>query len=100
MNAMPSGSSWKRNDRPPWIDFCRSSLLWPRCRLAASAAHLMSAPFYYIDYCLSTMAALQFFLLSLDDHKDAWERYLRLVRRAGMASYTELLETAGLKVPL
>ena len=45
------------------------------------------------------MAALQFFLLSLDDHKDAWERYLRLVRRAGMASYTELLETAGLKVP-
>ena len=45
------------------------------------------------------MAALQFFLLSLDDHKDAWERYLRLVRRAGLASYTELLQTAGLKVP-
>ena len=52
-----------------------------------------------IDYCLSTMAALQFFLLSLDDHKDAWERYLKLVRRAGLASYTELLQTAGLKVP-
>ena len=45
------------------------------------------------------MAALQFFLLSLDDHKDAWERYLKLVRRAGLASYTELLQTAGLKVP-
>ena len=41
------------------------------------------------------MAALQFFLLSLDDHKDAWERYLKLVRRAGLASYTELLQTAG-----
>jgi oligoendopeptidase F len=39
------------------------------------------------------------FLLSLDDHKDAWERYLKLVRRAGLASYTELLQTAGLKVP-
>ena len=38
-------------------------------------------------------------VLSLTDHKDAWQRYLRLVRRAGMASYTELLETAGLKVP-
>ena len=61
--------------------------------------HIYECPFYYIDYCLSTMAALQFFLLSLDDHKDAWARYLRLVRRAGMASYTELLETAGLKVP-
>ena len=61
--------------------------------------HIYECPFYYIDYCLSTMAALQFFLLSLTDHKDAWERYLRLVRRAGLASYTELLETAGLKVP-
>ena len=61
--------------------------------------HIYECPFYYIDYCLSTMAALQFFLLSLDDHKDAWERYLKLVRRAGLASYTELLQTAGLKVP-
>jgi hypothetical protein len=45
------------------------------------------------------MAALQFFTLSLTDHKDAWERYVRLVRRAGLASYTELCETAGLRVP-
>lgn len=43
--------------------------------------------------------AMQFFLLSLKDHKDAWERYLKLVRRAGLASYTELMQTAGLKVP-
>ena len=82
----------------PWIDFAGLPFYgrgagWQR------QLHIYECPFYYIDYCLSTMAALQFFLLSLDDHKDAWERYLRLVRRAGMASYTELLETAGLKVP-
>lgn len=82
----------------PWIDFDGLPFYgrgagWQR------QLHIYECPFYYIDYCLSTMAALQFFLLSLDDHKDAWERYLRLVRRAGMASYTELLETAGLKVP-
>lgn len=40
---------------------------------------IYECPFYYIDYCLSTMAALQFFLLSLKDHKDAWQRYLKLV---------------------
>ena len=62
-------------------------------------AHSEGELLYCSDYCLSTMAALQFFLLSLTDHKDAWERYLKLVRRAGLASYTELLETAGLKVP-
>ena len=82
----------------PWIDFDNLPFYgrgagWQR------QLHIYECPFYYIDYCLSTMAALQFFLLSLTDHKDAWQRYLRLVRRAGMASYTELLETAGLKVP-
>ena len=82
----------------PWIDFAGLPFYgrgagWQR------QLHIYECPFYYIDYCLSTMAALQFFLLSLTDHKDAWQRYLRLVRRAGTASYTELLETAGLKVP-
>ena len=82
----------------PWIDFDNLPFYgrgagWQR------QLHIYECPFYYIDYCLSTMAALQFFLLSLDDHKDAWQRYLKLVRRAGLASYTELLQTAGLKVP-
>ena len=82
----------------PWIDFDALPFYgrgagWQR------QLHIYECPFYYIDYCLSTMAALQFFLLSLHDQKDAWARYLRLVRRAGTASYTELCETAGLQVP-
>lgn len=82
----------------PWIDFDGIPFYgrgagWQR------QLHIYECPFYYIDYCLSTMAALQFFTLSLADHKDAWDRYMRLVRRAGLASYTELCETAGLRVP-
>ena len=82
----------------PWIDFDNLPFYgrgagWQR------QLHIYECPFYYIDYCLSSMAALQFYLLSLTDHKDAWQRYLRLVRRAGLASYTELLQTAGLQVP-
>lgn len=82
----------------PWIDFDNLPFYgrgagWQR------QLHIFECPFYYIDYCLSTMAALQFFTLSVADHKDAWERYMRLVRRAGLASYTELCETAGLRVP-
>ncbi len=82
----------------PWIDFDNLPF-YGRGAGWQHQLHIYECPFYYIDYCLSTMAALQFFLLSLTDHKDAWARYLRLVRRAGTASYTELLETAGLKVP-
>ena len=82
----------------PWIDFDNLPFYgrgagWQR------QLHIYECPFYYIDYCLSSMAALQFYLLSLTDHKDAWQRYLRLVRRTGLASYTELLQTAGLQVP-
>ena len=82
----------------PWIDFDNLPF-YGRVAGWQRQLHIYECPFYYIDYCLSTMAALQFFLLSRTDHKDAWARYLRLVRRAGTASYTELLETAGLKVP-
>lgn len=82
----------------PWIDFDGIPFYgrgagWQR------QLHIYECPFYYIDYCLSTMAALQFFTLSLADHADAWQRYLRLVRRAGLSTYTELCETAGLRVP-
>ena len=82
----------------PWIDFDGLPFYgrgagWQR------QLHIYECPFYYIDYCLSTMAALQFFLLNEADHTDAWQRYLRLCRRGGTASYTELCQTAGLKTP-
>lgn len=61
--------------------------------------HIFECPFYYIDYCLATAIALQFFVANLKDPKDAWQRYLRLTRRAGTASYAELAKTAGMQVP-
>ena len=38
-------------------------------------------------------------LASLKDHKDAWQRYMKLTNLAGMATYTELAESAGMKAP-
>ena len=32
--------------------------------------------------------ALQLFVASLKDHKDAWQRYMKLTNLAGMATYT------------
>ncbi len=91
---------WLRLERKyrPWVDFDGLPFYgrgagWQR------QLHIYEMPFYYIDYCLSTMAALQFFLLGEADHADAWQRYLRLVRRGGLASYTELCAAAGLRTP-
>ena len=82
----------------PWIDFADLPFYgrgagWQR------QLHIYECPFYYIDYCLAQTVALQFFAAHLADPKDAWQRYLALVRQAGTASYPQLVKAAGLAVP-
>ncbi len=61
--------------------------------------HIYENPFYYIDYCLAQTAALEFWVIMQESHEEAWERYMKLVRKAGTQTFNELLETAGLKSP-
>ena len=32
-------------------------------------------------------------------HEEAWERYMRLVKKAGTMTFTELIDEAGLRSP-
>lgn len=61
--------------------------------------HIYENPFYYIDYCLAQTAALEFWVIMQSSHEEAWQRYMSLVRKAGTQTFTELIETAGLKSP-
>lgn len=61
--------------------------------------HIYENPFYYIDYCLAQTAALEFWVIMQRSHDEAWERYIKLVRKAGTQTFTELLDTAGLRSP-
>ncbi|WP_418972683.1 M3 family oligoendopeptidase [Allofournierella sp.] len=61
--------------------------------------HIYEYPFYYIDYCLAQMAALQFFAAHLADPADAWRRYLALVKKGGTDTYAGLVRAAGFAVP-
>ena len=61
--------------------------------------HIFSRPFYYIDYALAQLCALQLWRLSTRDPADALERYLHLCRQGGTRSFSELVEQAGLKDP-
>ncbi len=61
--------------------------------------HIYENPFYYIDYCLAQTVALEFWAIMQRSHSDAWERYMKLVRKAGTQTFTELVETAGLDSP-
>lgn len=61
--------------------------------------HIYENPFYYIDYCLAQTVALEFWTIMQKDMNEAWERYMKLVRKAGTQTFDELVETAGLASP-
>lgn len=61
--------------------------------------HIYLYPFYYIDYCLAQTAALEFWALSQQDYKDAWERYMHFVSLGGLESFKGLCAAAGIADP-
>lgn len=61
--------------------------------------HIYMYPLYYIDYCMAQTIAFQFWLLSLDDKKKAWKKYLSFVDLAGTKTFEGLVESAGLELP-
>lgn len=62
-------------------------------------AHIYEVPFYYIDYTLAQVCALQFWVKMQEDFKGAWKDYLRLCQAGGSMSFLKLVELAGLKSP-
>ena len=61
--------------------------------------HIFLYPFYYINYTLTTMGALEFAVKNHSDHEIAWSDYMRLCRSGGSMSYRETLRDASLSVP-
>ena len=82
----------------PWIDFDNLPFYsrgggWQR------QLHIYEVPLYYIDYCMAQTVAFQFWNLSRENYAEAWTRYMTFVDKAGTATFAELVESAGLKVP-
>lgn len=61
--------------------------------------HIYETPFYYIDYCLAQVLALEFLIESQRDYDDAFKRYVRFLSQGGEKYFTELIEEAKLKSP-
>jgi M3 family oligoendopeptidase len=62
-------------------------------------SHIYSVPFYYIDYTLAQICALQFFKKSQEDREQAWKDYLGLCKLGGSKPFLGLVEAANLKSP-
>ena len=62
-------------------------------------AHIFTSPFYYIDYTLAQICALQFWKKMHEDREAAWEDYVRLCGVGGTKSFLELVNYANLLSP-
>lgn len=62
-------------------------------------AHIYNSPFYYIDYTLAQVCALQFWIRSQEKDPSAWPDYLRLCKAGGSQSFLGLVKLANLKSP-
>jgi len=61
--------------------------------------HIFSAPFYYIDYTLAQICALQFWKRMMNEDANAWTDYLALCHVGGSKSFVELVKLGQLKSP-
>jgi M3 family oligoendopeptidase len=61
--------------------------------------HIFSNPFYYIDYTLALVSALEIWILSRENYKKTWKMYLSLCKKGGSESFLNLLKHAGLNNP-
>ena len=61
--------------------------------------HIFMYPFYYVDYALAMICALQFYLKMRKDRESAWKDYMKLCSLGGSLGYFDLLKEADLKNP-
>jgi len=61
--------------------------------------HIFLYPFYYINYTLTTMGAMELKKRYAQDKEQAWKDYLALCKAGGSTNYLNMLKIANLSVP-
>ena len=82
----------------PWRDYDGNAFL-EKGGFWLQKPHIFMNPFYYIDYSLAQICALEYYLRAEQDREDTWEDYLRLCRAGGSEPYFRLLHRGRLSNP-
>lgn len=61
--------------------------------------HIFKNPFYYIDYTLAQICALQFWKKMREDRKSGWQDYLNICEIGGTKSFLDIVKEANLISP-
>ena len=82
----------------PWVDYQTNDYLNAGGRWQKQG-HIYSAPFYYIDYCLAQICAMQIFKRSREDRQKLWDDYVAICRVGGSLPFTEILQVGNFSNP-
>ncbi len=61
--------------------------------------HIFGMPFYYIDYAIAEIGAMQLALMDAQDHDKTIEAYLKLCRIGGTMSVLDIFKSVGMRTP-
>lgn len=61
--------------------------------------HIFQVPFYYIDYCLASVCAMQFKVMMDEDFEKAWNNYYKLCKLSASDFFVNVIKEVGLQNP-
>ena len=82
----------------PWRDYDGNEFLG-QGGFWMQKQHLFMCPFYYIDYCLASVCAMQFKVMMDEDFEKAWKNYYKLCNLSARDFFTNVIVEAGLNSP-
>ena len=82
----------------PWLDMAGIPR-WSEGRRWQGQLHIYTDPFYYIDYCLAGVMALNIWAMSQRDYKEAWTVYKKIIDFAATKTFTDVVKDSGLPTP-
>ena len=100
MTPVERKATWRRLEKiyKPDVDYKGFDLL-ERGGFFYRQGHIFQSPFYYIDYTLAQVCALQFFVRTLKKDENAWKDYVHICGLGGTKSFVQIVKEANLKVP-
>ncbi len=83
----------------PWRDYGDENEFFAKGGWWYHKPHIYQSPFYYINYTLTTMGALEFKKKAAEDKASCWQDYMTLCKLGGSLGYLDTLKAANLAVP-
>ncbi len=82
----------------PWLDY-ENDEFFVNGGFWQKQGHIFWQPFYYIDYVLASVVAMEFKVWMDKDFNEAWKHYLQLCNLSAKDFYENELAEAGLESP-